>query len=148
MATGTDSVERGHQLLAQLSSAIVQAQKEYWGKGPTRAKSYLLDDFLLIVMRGGFLPVERTMLEAGKEDIVRQYRQDFENEMSSRLIAKMEELTGRSIVTYQSQILFDPNIVIEIFFFDQPATEEQAQATVESQLFDASIGEASKDLTD
>jgi len=140
--------ERPSQLLAQISNEMVRAQKTYFGRGPTQAKSYLLDDFLLIVMRGGFLPVERTMLDAGRQDIVRQYRQDFENEMSARLIGKMEELTGRKIVTYQSQVLFDPDIVVEIFFFESPVAPEQIQATVESQLLDPSLAEADDDVTD
>ena len=132
-------------LLAQISNEMVRAQKTYFGRGPERARSYILDDFLLIVMRGGLLPVERTMLDGGKQDTVRQYRQAFENEMTATLIGKMEELTGRTILTYQSQILFDPDIVIEIFFFDQSGTREQIRATVEGQLNDKSLGEASED---
>ena len=134
-------------LLAQISNEMVRAQKAYFGRGPEQARSYILDDFLLIVMRGGLLPVERTMLEGGKHDIVRQYRQDFENEMTATLIDKMQELTGRTILTYQSQILFDPDIVIEIFFFDQSGSSEQIRDTVEGQLNDESLGEASADLT-
>ena len=34
-------------------------------------------------------------------------------------------LTGRKIVNYQSQILFDPHIVMEILFFDGSADEDQ-----------------------
>ena len=139
---------RPSSLLSQISNEMVRAQKQYFGRGPTRVKSYLLDDFLLIVMRGGFLPVERTMLDAGKQDTVRQFRQDFENEMTDRLIGTMQELTGRRIVTYQSQILFDPDIVIEIFFFDEPATPEQLQDTIAGALGDESHGEASEELTD
>lgn len=140
--------EQPSGLLARISNEMVRAQKQYFGRGPVKAKSYLLDDFLLIVMRGGFLPVERTMIEAGKEDVVRQYRQDFENEMTERLIGKMQELTGRKIVTYQSQTLVDPEIVIEIFFFDQPATDEELKDTLEGQLGDESHGEASGELTE
>lgn len=104
---------------------MVRAQKEFFGRGPTKAKSYLLDDFLLVVMRGGFLPVERTMLEAGKEDIVRQYRQDFQDAMTGRLVDKIEGLTGRKILTYQAQVMFDPDMVFELFFFNDSATSEQ-----------------------
>jgi uncharacterized protein YbcI len=129
-------------LLSQISNEMVRAQKTYFGRGPVRAKSYLLDDFLLIVMRGGLLPVERTMLDAGKQDTVRQYRQDFENEMTVRLVGKMEQLTGRKILTYQSQILFNPDIVVEIFFFDDSASSAQVLDTVKGQLEDPRRGEA------
>lgn len=118
------------RLLSQISSEMVRAQKEFFGRGPAKTKSYLLDDFLLIVMRGGLLPVERTMLEAGKEDIVRQYRQDCANAMTGRLVGRMEELTGRKILTYQAQVLFDPTIVIELFFFNDSVTSAQVQETI------------------
>lgn len=142
------SSEVPSSLLSQISNEMVRAQKTYLGRGPVRAKSYLLDDFLLIVMRDGLLPIERTMLDAGKPDTVRQYRQDFENEMTERLIVKMEELTGRKILTYQSQILFDPDIVVEIFFFADSATPEQIDDTVEGQTEDRSTGEATESGTD
>jgi uncharacterized protein YbcI len=139
--------ETPSSLLSQISNEMVRAQKTFFGRGPVQAKSYLLDDFLLIVMRGGLLPVERTMLDAGKQDTVRQYRQDYENEMTERLVGKMEELTGRKILTYQSQILFDPDIVIEIFFFDESVAAQQLEATVKSLTDDSSLAEASPDLT-
>ena len=100
----------GHgDLLARISTEMVRTQKQFFGKGPTKAKSYMLDDFLIIVMRGGVTVAERTMLEADRERLVREFRQEFENEMGGRLIGMIEELTGRKVVTYQSQILFDPD---------------------------------------
>lgn len=135
MDASIDTVERGHQLLAQLSSAIVHAQKEYWGKGPERAKSYLLDDFLLIVMRGGLTRAEQTMLDVGEADRVRDFRQTFQNRAAARYIGMIEELTGRTVVTYQSQILFEPTILLEIFFFEgSPTSESAAIATAIAQL--------------
>ena len=49
--------------------------------------------------------------------------------MGDELVAKIEVLTGRKVVNYQSQILFEPHIVIEIFFFDGAADEAQIRAT-------------------
>lgn len=102
---------------------MVQAQKKYFGRGPTQAKSYLLDDFLLVVMRGGQTTAETTMIEFGREDLVRGFRQDFENELGERMIDRIEELTGRTIVNHQAQILFDPHIVVEMFFFEPEPSE-------------------------
>src|ERR687893_1022997 len=93
--------EEGGALLARISNEMVRAQKEFFGKGPTKAKSYMLDDMLIIVMRGGMTTAEKTMLDFGKEDQVREFRQLFENEMTERLTDTMEELPGRKIVNYQ-----------------------------------------------
>jgi uncharacterized protein YbcI len=113
-------------VLARLSNEMVQAQKQFFGKGPEQAKSYLLDDLLFIVMRGGLTRAEETMLESGHADHVRGFRQVFENEMRERLTTMVESITGRKVVNYQSQVLFDPDVIVEIFIFaDSVATPFQ-----------------------
>src|SRR4051794_35697269 len=90
--------ERGQSLLARISTEMVRAQKEFFGKGPTQAKSYFLDDMLLIVMKGGMTTAEKTMMEFDEGDKVRDFRQTFENRMTSRLTDMIEDLTGRKVV--------------------------------------------------
>ena len=135
--------EHGSDLLARISTEMVRAQKKYFGKGPESAKSYMMDDFLLIVMRGSQTVAEKTMVEFGREDEVRSFRQTFENEMTSRLTGMIEELTGRKVLGYQSQFLFEPEVVIELFFFDESGHPDATLATAEAQLHgDPDIGEA------
>lgn len=135
----------GSDLLARISTEMVRAQKKYFGKGPESAKSYMLDDFLLIVMRGSQTVAEKTMVEFGQQDQVRAFRQTFENEMTSRLTGMVEELTGRKVLGYQSQFLFEPEVVIEIFFFDEPAAAGEVAATALGQLEEEDVGEARGD---
>jgi len=111
-------LESGGQVLARLSNEMVRAQKKYFGKGPTSAKSYMLDDLLIIVMRGGMTTAEHTMVEFDQEERVRSFRQTFENEMTDRLTSKVEEITGRKVLSHQSQIMFNPDLVVEIFVFE------------------------------
>ncbi|MCA1678706.1 MAG: DUF2294 domain-containing protein, partial [Actinobacteria bacterium] len=96
-----DAHEDGQTLLARLSTEMVRATKKFFGKGPTQAKSYFLDDMLFIVMKGGLTTAEKTMLEFGEEDKVRDFRQTFENQMTERLTGLIEDLTGRKVLTYQ-----------------------------------------------
>ena len=133
----------GGNLLAEISNEFVQMQKQYWGLGPVKVKSYMMDDLLLIIMRGGLTRAEHTMLDFDQQDLVRNFRQTFENEMSQRLKDKVERLTGRKVLTYQSQILFDPDVVAELFVFDQavPSGAEEIVATAKGQLDEESLGE-------
>jgi uncharacterized protein YbcI len=122
----TETVANTHDeqsLTARISTEVVRTLKETFGKGPVKAKSYLLDDFLLVVMRGGMTVAEETMLARGHGDLVRQFRQTYQNEIGDVLIAKVEALTGRNVATYQSQVLFDPHIMMEIFFFEDGAAD-------------------------
>ena len=123
-------------MLARLSDEMVRAKKQFFGKGPEQAKSYMLDDLLIVVMRGGLTTAEETMLRFGQQDMVRQFRQLFENEMTEVLTGLVEQTTGRAVVNYQSQIMFDPDIIVEMFFFADPR-QDGIDATVEGQLRDA-----------
>jgi uncharacterized protein YbcI len=127
---------RGGDMLARLSDEMVRAKKHFFGKGPEQAKSYMLDDLLIVVMRGGLTTAEETMLRFGQQDMVRQFRQLFENEMTEVLTGLVERTTGRAVVNYQSQIMFDPDIIVEMFFFADPR-QDGIEATVEGQLRDA-----------
>jgi uncharacterized protein YbcI len=126
--------ESGTPLRAAISREMVRTLKTFYGKGPEKAKSYFFDDLLFVVMRGGETPGEQTMLEAGQSDAVRAFRQHFQNVMGDRLVGTIEQLTGREVVTYQSQVLFDPFVVIEIFVFDQPHASAAIEATAKALL--------------
>jgi uncharacterized protein YbcI len=113
---------------------MVKAMKTYYGRGPTKAKSYLMDDLLIIVMRGGITEAEKTLLAAGESDAVREFRQRFENVMAERLVGTIEQLTDRRVLTYQSQVLFDPPMVVEIFLFDRPLERPVVEETARALL--------------
>jgi uncharacterized protein YbcI len=117
----TATPEQG--LLSRISTEVVRTLKDSFGKGPLKAKSYMLDDFLVVVMRGGVTVAEQTMLDRDHADLVREFRQTYQNEMGDELVAKIEVLTGRKVLNYQSQILFEPHIVVEMFFFDDKAAD-------------------------
>ncbi len=133
----------GGELLTRISNEIVRAQKHFFGKGPTNAKSYMLDDLLLVVMRGSLTAAERSMIEFGQQDEVRQFRQVFQNGMTERLTGIVEDLTGRKVLGYQSQVVFEPDVVVELVVFDSVAAPEPDAATGRAQLDDDDrVGEA------
>ncbi len=133
----------GQGLLARISTEMVRTQKHFFGKGPTQAKSYFVDDMLIVVMQGGLTTAEKTMLEFGDADRVRDFRQGYQNHMAPRLTTLIEDLTGREVVTYQSQIMFDPDRVVEMFVFSERATPELIQATATSQIAGEVVGDVS-----
>jgi uncharacterized protein YbcI len=127
-----DSTEDGlvpderDDVLSRVSDELVRAQKRYYGKGPSAAKAYLLDDFLLVVMRGGRTVAEQSMTDFGQEGLVRTFREQFEHEMGDRQVAIVEGLTGRTVLGHQSQLLMTPDAVVELFFFAPAAATAAA----------------------
>src|SRR3954464_13719293 len=99
-------------------NAMVRMKKQYYGRGPTAAKAWILDDYVFVAMEGGLTRNEETLLAAGKEDLVRNYRLAFQEAMSEVTIGAAEEITGRKVLTYHSQIMFEPTRSFEIFVLE------------------------------
>ena len=61
-----------------------------------KAKTYALDDMLVVVMRGsGFTPLEQTIMDSGEPDRVVAMRHDFQGMMTQRFKETIEELRSR-----------------------------------------------------
>src|SRR5829696_491828 len=94
------------EMRAKLANAMVGLKKEHFGRGPTAAKAWLLDDYVFVAMEGGLTRNEETLLAAGQEDKVRSYRLSFQETMTSVVTQAVTEITGRRVLSYHSQIVF------------------------------------------
>lgn len=111
----------GGQLLAEISRSVVAILRERYGRGPMKAKTYVIDDIVVVVLRGsGFTPLEQTMMEAQGADRVVALRQDFHRIMAGCFEETIERLTGRKVLAFLSQAHVDPDITTEIFVLDAP----------------------------
>jgi len=106
------------ELLKQISNSIVGIMKQLYGKGPTKAKSFINDNIVFVVLEGGLTQNEMTLLEAGEAHMVRAYRLRFQEVVADKMNGAIEELTGRKVLSYHSQIVFDPDRAFEIFVLD------------------------------
>jgi uncharacterized protein YbcI len=110
--------EPGGSLRTALANAMVGLKKQYYGKGPTGAKAWILDDYVFVALEGGLTRNEETLLADGNEDLVRNYRLAFQETMSETTMSAVAELTGRKVLTYHSQIMFHPTRAFEIFVLE------------------------------
>jgi uncharacterized protein YbcI len=111
---------RNDSLLGRISHAMVGMKKDFYGKGPTKAKTFINDEYVFVVMEGGLTRNEEVLLAAGQHELVRAYRLRFQEAMTNTTIAAVEEILGRKVLTYHSQLLFHPERAIEIFVLDSP----------------------------
>jgi uncharacterized protein YbcI len=119
-ATSSASLSGG-QLLAAISTSIVGILRDHYGRGPMKAKTYAIDDIIVVVMRGsGFTPLEQTIMDSGEPDRVIAMREDFQRVMAARYKHTIEDLTGRRVLAFLSQAHVEPDITMEIFFVDGP----------------------------
>jgi uncharacterized protein YbcI len=102
-------------VLTAISDGIVALLKEFYGRGPTRAKSYYEDDLVVCLLRGGFSRVEQTLLEGGRSASVIQQRMEFQDVMRNRFTEVIERATGRSVIGFMSGNQQSPDIMCEVF---------------------------------
>jgi uncharacterized protein YbcI len=111
--------ESNGSLRTALANAMVGLKKQYYGRGPTAAKAWILDNYVFVVLEGGLTRNEETLLADGKENEVRQFRLSFQETVSETAMNAVTELTGRAVIGYHSQIVFNPTRTFEIFVLEQ-----------------------------
>ena len=110
--------EPGGSLRTALANAMVGLKKQYYGRGPTGAKAWILDDYVFVALEGGMTRNEETLLADGKVDVVRSYRLAFQETMTDVVTQAVAEITGRRVLTYHSQIVFGPTRTFEVFVLE------------------------------
>jgi uncharacterized protein YbcI len=103
------------EILTAVSDGIVALFKEFYGKGPTRAKTYYEDDLVVCLLRGGFTRVEETLRDAGRGHEVILQRMAFQDVMRDRFEAVIRQATGRRVIGFMSGNQQDPDMLCEIF---------------------------------
>lgn len=99
----------------EISDGLVALLKEYYGRGPDRTKTYVNDDLVVCLLRGGFTRVEQTLLEGGHGDDVIRQRMAFQQVMRKRFEEVVERATGRQVVGFMSGNQQDPDMICEVF---------------------------------
>jgi uncharacterized protein YbcI len=107
--------EKHGEVLTAISDGIVALLKEYYGRGPTRAKTYYDDDLVVCVLRGGFTRVEQTLLDGGRGAAVIEQRMEFQQLMRDRFIDVVEDATGQRVIGFMSGNQQSPDIMSEVF---------------------------------
>ncbi|HEY2657318.1 MAG TPA: DUF2294 domain-containing protein [Solirubrobacteraceae bacterium] len=110
----------GGRLLAEITNRIVAFMREHYGRGPIKAKTYVLDNLIVCVLTDGFTAIERTMMEGGEPERVLELRRDFQRMMKVRYSEMIEQLTDRRVLAFLSQAHVDPDLTVEMFLMDGP----------------------------
>ncbi len=103
------------QLATAIASMVVQALRQYTGRGPTKSRTYLNDELISVVLQGTLTQAERALIADGKSDLVLSHRRAFQSIMRADLIGGIEELTGRTVIAFLSDDSIDPDVKVKSF---------------------------------
>ena len=108
------------ETLAEVANELVRIKAQHYGKGPVQARAFQNDEILVCVMKGGATPVEETLIRGGEERLVREVRERFQDHLGDTFRDAVERVTGHRVVTYASQITFDPVYTVEVVVLGDP----------------------------
>jgi uncharacterized protein YbcI len=103
---------------AKIAREIVQLHARSYGRGPTKAKAYVHDDYVLCVLEEIFTAAERTLIAAGREEHVRAARAAFQEAVEPEFVGIVESATGRIVRAFITQVHIDPEFAVEVFLLD------------------------------
>ena len=113
----SDSSDHAHQALA-IGNEITRLHREHYGRGASTTRTVFQRNYVASFLEDIYTPVERTLIEDGQEEGVKQTRQLFQMAMRERFTEAVERITGRKVVAFMSQVHFDPDLAVEVFVLD------------------------------
>lgn len=113
----------------QISSKIVSLLSQYTGRGPTRARTTMNTNVIVVVVEDALTKPERILVQAGEIEPVLQMRRRFQEFMHAPAIAAVEEITGRSVKSLMADLDPAQDVATQVFVLDPvPETNEFAVA--------------------
>jgi uncharacterized protein YbcI len=106
-----------------ISQGLVRLNSEYYGRGPTRARTYITGDLVAVVLEETFTRAERTLVERGEVDAVQQIRRRFQQQMKEEFTAIVEQATGRTVRAFLSETNLEADVSVEIFLLADERTD-------------------------
>jgi uncharacterized protein YbcI len=117
--------ERGRQASA-IGTAITRLHREHYGRGATETRTIFQRNFVIVFLEDIYTPMEKTLLKDGRQEGVKQTRQLFQMAMRAEFSAAVEEITGRKVIQFMSQVAFDPDMAAEVFVLEPEGDDAAA----------------------
>ena len=111
------------EVRATISREIVSLQAEYYGKGPTRAKTYIVEDLVVVLLEESFTRAEKTLAERGEKDAIEHIRRRFQQQMADDFTSVVEQATGRKVRAFLSETNIDLDVSVETFLLADERTD-------------------------
>jgi len=108
-----------HSQAQALSNAMTKMHRDKYGRGPNSVRTAMGHDHVICFLEDLYTPVERTLLDAGEVEAVRETRLAFQRTMEGEFRGAVEEITGRKVRAFLSQVTFEPDISVEVFVLEK-----------------------------
>jgi uncharacterized protein YbcI len=109
-----------------ITNGAVRVFQDYTGRGPTKGRTTINGDTIMILFGDVLTKGERKLAENGDAGAVIQMRHRYQEAMREDLVAVVETHVGRKVVAFMSANHISPDLAAEIFVLEPLAEHEQA----------------------
>jgi uncharacterized protein YbcI len=108
----------GASLALAISNGFLGLHRQHYGRGAGRARTMIQGDYVACFLEDVFTPIERTLIDRGRWDQVREMRITYQDELGAEYRAVVEKHTGRKVRAFFSQVTCDPDMALEAFVLE------------------------------
>ncbi len=119
----TSVISERAQQAAAVSNAITRMHREHYGRGATTTRTIIQRNYVVCFLEDIYTPFERTLIESGRADAVRETRTIFQDAMAAKFTEAVEAATGRAVIAFMSQVHFEPDMAAEVFVLEPHADD-------------------------
>ena len=116
--TSPDPARTDGPLSAQITRAVVGVFRDYTGRGPTKARTFLNENTVHVLLEDTLTTAEHQLAVDGEEEFVLDIRRKFQKTMRDDLVAAVEGLGGRKVVAFMSDNTVEPDMALESFVLE------------------------------
>jgi uncharacterized protein YbcI len=117
---------------AAISNHVVRTMSEYTGRGPTKARTFIADEVVTVLLQDTLTKGERSLVGDDLDELVLSMRKAFQSTMRHDLTSGVEEILGRRVVAFLSDNHIDPDVAVEVFVLAHTEHEHAARGAAAS----------------
>lgn len=121
----TDPTRTKGQVEADISVAITRFEKEHLGRGPEEVRTFIIEDMVLIRLKGVLTPAEKMLArDGGGAELIKQVRLRLIESSREYMERIIQETTGAKVVSLHTDISTRTGERILVFSLDRDLEAE------------------------
>ena len=116
------------EIEAQISQSMVQFEIDYMGRGPKEARSYIIEDMVLVRLKGVLTPAEQQLAKTSDgSELVKKMRATLIEKAKPLLFQVIGDITGVRVANLYTDISTAADERVFIFGLEQELASQLAR---------------------
>lgn len=110
----------------KISNLMVRFQKEQFGRGAESAKTYILEDMIIVRLKGVLTPAEKQLAQTPEgKSVIKEFRYHLEQICRPQMEELIQHITRAKVISLHCDISTKTGERVDIFILDRSLTERE-----------------------